>query len=291
MKLIECYQQNKPVLSLEVSPPRRNAPIDTVAQIFDTLHRLVELNPSYISVTYGAGGSTRGNTVEIASRIKNDYGIESMAHLTCVGHSRQDIDSILKQMAEKGIDNILALRGDMPENEPDYDIKSQDYHYAVELIREVKAKTDFCIVAAAYPEGHPESRRLSQDLHHLKEKVDAGVDFLITQMFFNNRVYYEFMERTAAIGVNVPIVPGVFPVLHARQIRRTIYLCGASIPADLLRLVDKYEDQPAEMVKAGIDYAAGQIVDLLENGVPGIHFYTMNKAEQAREILQKAGMV
>lgn len=290
MKLIECYQSPKPILSLEISPPKRNAPIDTVAQIFDTLAQLVTLKPSYISVTYGAGGSTRGNTVEIASRIKNDYGIESMAHLTCVGHRRQDIDSILNQMREKGIDNILALRGDLPDNQPDYDIRNQDYHYAVELIQEVKAKTDFCIVAAAYPEGHPESRRLSQDLQHLKEKVEAGVDFLITQMFFNNRVYYEFMERTAAIGINVPIVPGVFPVLHARQIRRTIYLCGASIPAELLRLVDKWEDQPAEMEKAGIDYAAGQILDLLDNGVPGIHFYTMNKAQQAAEILHQAGL-
>lgn len=290
MKLIDCYKKNIPVLSLEISPPKRNASIDTVAQIFDTIAQLVELKPGYISVTYGAGGSTRGNTVEIASRIKNDYGIESMAHLTCVGHSRRDIDSILDQMLDRGIDNILALRGDLPENQPDYDPSHQDYHYAVELIREVRAKADFCVVAAAYPEGHPESRRLSQDLRHLKEKVDAGVDFLITQMFFNNRVYYEFMERTAAIGIDVPIVPGVFPVMHARQIRRTIYLCGASIPAELLRLTDKYEDKPEEMEKAGIDYAAGQILDLLENGAPGIHFYTMNKARQAREILHKAGL-
>lgn len=290
MKLINCYRHKSPVLSLEISPPKRNAPVDTVAQIFETIALLVELQPSFISVTYGAGGSTRGNTVEIASRIKNDYGIESMAHLTCVGHSRQDIDSILNQMLEQGIDNILALRGDLPEDQPDYDPASQDYHYAVELVREIKAKADLCVVAAAYPEGHPESRRLSQDLLHLKEKVEAGVDFLITQMFFNNRVYYEFMERTAALGINVPIVPGIFPVLHARQIRRTIYLCGASIPADLLRLTDKYEDQPAEMEKAGIDYAAAQIVDLLENGAPGIHFYTMNKAVQAREILHKAGL-
>lgn len=291
MKLIECFKQKEPVLSLEISPPRRDATPASFDQIFRTLDQLVALEPCFISVTYGAGGSTRENTVEIASRIKKDYGIESMAHLTCVSLSRSEVDSMLNRMMEMGIDNVLALRGDVPDNEPDFDLSNLDYHYAVELIREIKARTNLGIVAAAYPEGHPESRRLSDDLRHLKEKVDAGVDFLITQLFFNNRVYYDFIERCEAKGIDVPIVPGIFPVLHARQIRRTIYLCGASVPAELLRLVDKYEDKPEDMEKAGIDYAVLQIRDLLENGVPGIHLYTMNKADPVVQIVKQAGLV
>ena len=269
-------------MSLEIFPPGAEYPLES---IFATLDRLTQLEPSFISVTYGAAGSNRARTVEIAARIKKQYGLEALAHLTCVGHTRTEVDLILDHLIAEGIDNIMALRGDLPADNPSFDLASQDYHYAVELIRDAKKKYDFGIAAAAYPEGHPESRRLNDDLLHLRQKVNAGVDVLITQLFFDNRIYYDFLEKAQRLAINVPIVPGIMPVLSAKQIKRMIYLCGASMPARLLKLVDRYEHDSEAMEKAGIEYASEQIQDLLSNRVPGIHLYSMNKWAQISQIV------
>jgi len=286
MKIKEFYQGDKPILSLEIFPPGADYPLET---IFATLDKLTQLEPSFISVTYGAGGSNRARTVEIAARIKKQYGMEALAHLTCVGHSRAEVDAILANLITEGIENIMALRGDLPADDPDFDLSGQDYHYAVELIRDARAKYSFGIAAAAYPEGHPECRRLSEDLVYLRQKVNAGADLLITQLFFDNRIYYDFLEKAHRVAINVPIVPGIMPVLNAKQIKRMIYLGGASIPARLLKLVDKYENSPAEMEKAGIEYASQQIEDLMNNRVPGVHLYTMNKWAQISQIVKNVG--
>jgi methylenetetrahydrofolate reductase (NADPH) len=287
MKIKEFYKGDRPVLSLEIFPPGADYPLES---IFTTLDQLTQLAPKFISVTYGAAGSNRARTVEIAARIKKQYGMEALAHLTCVGHTRAEVDTILDSLIAEGVDNIMALRGDLPVDDPDFVIASQDYHYAVELIRDAKKKYDFGIAAAAYPEGHPESRRLHEDLLYLRQKVNAGVDLLITQLFFDNRVYYDFLEKAQRVAINVPIVPGIMPVLSARQIKRIVYLCGASMPARLLKLVDRYEDNPEAMEKAGIEYASEQIEDLLSCHVPGIHLYTMNKWAQITEVVNNVGL-
>lgn len=287
MKIGSFYGEGKPVLSFEVFPPKPDYPLDT---IFKTIEELQKLNPKYISVTYGAGGSNRDRTVEIAAKIKKDYNIESLAHLTCVKHTRAEVNAILDQLMQANIRNVLALRGDVPEDEPDFDFASQEYRYAYELVEDVKQKADFGIAAAAYPEGHSECSRLNRDLTHLKAKVERGVDFLITQLFFDNRIYYDFIDKAIGVGINCPIVPGIIPVLNAKQIKRIIYLCGASIPSKMLKLVDKYDDKPVDMEKAGIEYASNQLEDLLNNKVPGIHLYTMNKSEQITQIVTNVGI-
>lgn len=288
MKIKELYKSEKPVLSLEVFPPRIDYPLETV---FKTLDNLKLLEPGYISVTYGAGGSNRARTVEIAARIKKEYGIESQAHLTCVSHTKNEIESVLNELLNQGVENIMALRGDPPQDDIYFDFNTQEYRYALELIKDIKNHSEcFGIGAAAHPEGHPECRRLGEDIVNLKEKVDAGVDFLITQLFFDNRIYYEFIDRAIRAGIKCPIVPGIMPVLNARQIRRIIYLCGASIPAKLLILVDKYDNNPEGMAKAGVEYASQQVEDLLNNKVPGIHLYTMNRSKQITEIVKNVGL-
>jgi methylenetetrahydrofolate reductase (NADPH) len=287
LKLIELYKGERVVLSLEIFPPRPDYPLSTV---FDTLDELKKLNPDFISVTYGAGGSNAGRAVEIASRIKKEYGVEPLAHLTCVQHTRQEIASVLDRLWAQGIQNILALRGDPPANDPHFDLSPQEYRYAFELITDAKKKADFGMAAAAYPEGHPECKRLSEDLNYLKQKVEAGADFLITQLFFDNRIYYDFMEKAQGKGIGCPIIPGIMPVLNAGQIKRMVYLSGASIPGKLLALVDKYENSPDDMEKAGIEYASQQIDDLVDNGVLGIHLYTMNKAYQTGQIVKNVGL-
>lgn len=286
MKIKELFGGKGPVLSLEVFPPKLDYPLDTV---FETLDHLQVLKPDYISVTYGAGGGKQGRTVEIASKIREQYGIEALAHLTCVGHSREEMIAILNDLQNKGIENILALRGDPPQDIPDFDFKEQDYVFAADLIREARKTADFGIAAAAYPEGHPECGRLIDDLLFLKQKVDAGADFLITQMFFDNRVFYEFIDKALRLRINVPIVAGIMPVLSAGQIKRMVYLSGASIPGKLLKLIDQYEHNPEDMKKAGIEYASRQIEDLLDNKVAGLHLYTMNKWTEMLEIADNVG--
>jgi len=287
VKLLEFYNSSKVVLSLEIFPPKQNYPLESV---FTTLDGLQKLNPHFISVTYGAGGSTLGRTVEIAARIKSEYNIEPLAHLTCARHTRDEVTTILKKLWDLNIHNILALRGDPPADDLDFDFTRQEYRYAYELIKDAKATADFGIAAAAYPEGHIECRRISEDLRNLKQKVDAGVDFLITQLFFNNLVFYDFVEKAHNIGISCPIIPGIMPVLNASQIIRMASLCGASIPAKLLIMVDKYQHNPVDMEKAGIDYASEQIIDLIENKVPGIHLMTMNKTSQTAQIVANVSL-
>lgn len=287
MKISEIYSKPGPIISFEVFPPKPDTPLEA---LFDTIGQLKELNPAFISVTYGAGGSSKGRTVEIASRIKNQYGLEAMSHLTCVGQSKSDISSVLDQMEQAGIENILALRGDPPANMPDFDFSKGEFRYASELTRFIhqtdhRRQKRFCIVGAAYPEGHRASSRIDQDWQNLKAKVDAGAEALITQLFFDNRVFYHFLDQVRRIGIQCPIVPGIMPVFNAKQIKRIISLCGASMPADLLLLTEKYGDSADDMRKAGVEFAIKQIRDLLANGVKAIHLEPLNKAELAREIL------
>ena len=286
MSINQLFANKKPVVSLEIFPPKPDYPIET---IFSTLDGLSEMKPDFISVTYGAGGSSCARTVQIASKVKNDYGVETLAHLTCVGATRLATDDVLKQLQNENIGNVLALRGDLPPEIPCDN--GCDYHaYAKDLISHIKAKFDFCIGAAAYPEGHPRCPTLEMDRQRLKEKVDAGASFLITQLFFDNRCFYEMMADLHRIGVDCPVTAGIMPVMNSAQIRRITELCGASIPQKLSAMLDKYGDRPAEMEKAGIEYACAQIGELVENGVAGIHLYTMNKPRQTQEILRQAGL-
>ncbi|MCX8129239.1 MAG: methylenetetrahydrofolate reductase [NAD(P)H] [Clostridia bacterium] len=286
MKIIDIFKTKKPVLAFEMFPPKPDVPLES---IFDSLEEFKSLRPDYISVTYGAGGSQKGRTVEIASKIKNEYGIESMAHFTCVGHSCEEIDNMLELMKEHKLENILALRGDAPVNQPDFDFSKNVYKYANELIKHIKSKNDFCIAAAAYLEGHPECRLLRDDLRNLKNKVDEGVSFLLTQFFFDNRLYYDFIEKAASIGISCPIMPGIMPIFNT-NIKVMTAKSGCSIPAKLVLMIDKYSDNAEDLRKAGVEYAAGQIRDLIANGAPGVHLYTMNRKKSTREILEQAGL-
>ncbi len=288
MYIKSLYQQKKPVLSFEIFPPKPEYSLETV---FKTIEGLKDLKPDFISVTYGAGGSNRGRTIEIASRIKKTYGIETVAHLTCVGHSPAELDQIITQMKAEGIENILALRGDPPRDQSDFTFQPGYYRYAVELVKHLSQHTGFCIGAAAYAEGHTDSRRWQDDWDHLRGKVEAGVDFLLTQLYFDNRIFYNFKENLLRMGITVPVSPGIMPVLNPNQIKRMIYLSGASLPAKLLQLFDKYGDRPEEFEKVGIEYAINQINDLIESGVEGIHLCTMNRVEQTRTIIENLNLM
>lgn len=286
MRIIDLYFKKKPVVSCEIFPPKPDSPLET---IFATLAGLSEMNPDFISVTYGAGGSSCARTVQIAATVKNDYGVETLAHLTCVGADRTATDEVLAQLKNCGIENILALRGDLPEG---MEIAPGGvYHeYAKDLIAHLHSQHDFCIAAAAYPEVHPRCPDLALDRERLRQKVAAGASLLITQLFFDNAMFYRMLEQIRALGVSCPVAAGIMPVLNASQIRRITSLCGATIPAGLSALLQKYGDKPAEMEQAGIDYACEQIADLVSQGVDGIHLYTMNKPKQTKTILTQTGL-
>jgi methylenetetrahydrofolate reductase (NADPH) len=282
MRIKELFKNKKPVIAFELFPPKPDVPLDT---IYNHLEQFEALRPDYISVTYGAGGSQKGRTLEIAAKIKNIYHIESMAHFTCVGHTIEEIDNMLTSMHEIGLENILALRGDPPANQPDFDFSKNVYSYAYELVSHIRKVNNFCIASAAYVEGHVDSKRLSEDLSHLKEKVDAGADFLITQLFFDNRFFYDFMEKARSKGIDCPVSAGIMPIFKADQIKSITAKSGCSIPAKLVLMMDKYQDNPDDLLKAGIEYAAMQIRDLIDNGVDGIHLYTMNRPKSTAEII------
>ncbi len=285
MRIADIYKEKQdPILSLEVFPPKPGLSLKTV---FRTLDGLCDLNPSFVSVTYASQGESTNRTVEIASRVRKDYSCESLAHMTCIGHSRDEVASVLDKLEASGINNILALRGDIPEK---FNNSKQDYHYASELIAEIASQRSFCIGAAAYPEGHIESKRISHDLDNLKRKVNAGAEFLITQLFFDNRIFYDFQERMSYRNIDVPLVAGIMPILNYKQIKRILMMCEVSIPAKLLNLFDKYSDHPADLAKAGVDYAIEQISDLAKEGVDGIHLYTMNRVSQVREIVFQSNL-
>jgi methylenetetrahydrofolate reductase (NADPH) len=287
MKLSDLFNKEKTVVSFEIFPPKQTITLET---IFKTTEGLQTLNPDFISITYGAGGSASDRTIETADKIKNTYGVEALAHLTCINSHKDDIETMLNQLQAYKINNILAMRGDYPLDKNSSKTKPNSYQYAKDLIAHIKSHHDFCIAAAAYPEGHLECPNLSLDTQHLKEKVASGTDFLITQIFFDNKVLYDFLNRIRQVNIKVPVCAGIMPLLNSRQVARIHSLCGASIPKPLQTIIEKYENSPADFEKAGIEYACSQIIDLIANKVDGIHLYTMNKLDQSKTIIQQTGL-
>lgn len=279
MKIAQLFNDERTVFSFEVFPPKRDHAIDT---IYETLDELQDLKPDFISVTYGASGSLADNsTCEIASAIKHRYGIESAAHLTCVNSTKEEVTEVLRRLHENEIENILALRGDIVPDVP----RKNDFKYASELVSFIKETDyDFGISGACYPEGHQNSRNQVDDILNLKKKVDAGAEHLISQLFFDNNLFYDFVEKARIAGINVPIEAGIMPVVNKKQIERMVSLCGASLPSKFTKMMSRYEHKPEAMRDAGIAYAVNQIVDLVSQGVDGIHLYTMNNPYIARRI-------
>jgi len=280
-------ERGEPVFSFEFFPPRTD---EGRAAFVDAVRRLRPLGPGFVSVTWGAGGSTRGRTLEMVMCCKREFEIEAMAHVTCVGATRTQLVDALNELMDAGIENILALRGDPPRGQREFVATEGGLHHAsdlVELAREVAAKRNqrLCIGAACYPEGHPECRNVLQDLAHLKVKVDAGVDFLVTQLFFDTRTYVEFVGRARAAGIVVPILPGLMPVTNVEQIRRFTTLCGAAVPPMLSAALRVRGDDPDATLQLGVAYASLQAAELLRSGAPGIHFYTLNKSPATRAIV------
>jgi methylenetetrahydrofolate reductase (NADPH) len=278
MFIKDIYKAKKPVISFEVFPPNERFPVE---KVYDTIDELVKFEPDFISVTYGAGGTTRGRTVEIASRIKNVNNTEVLAHLTCIGADKGEINDILDDLHSKGVENVLALRGDYPS---DGSIPEGEFKYAYELVKQVNEKGGFSIGGAFYPEGHLESNDL-MDLFYLKRKTEEGTDFLISQIFFDNQFFYDFKKKAEKMQIDVPLVAGIMPVTDAKQIKRITALCGSTIPPKFQRMLDKYEDNPKALKDAGIAYAVEQIVDLIASGVDGIHLYTMNRVDTTQRIM------
>ena len=277
MKIKDILAQDKPVLSFEVFPPKEEAAFEPVeAAAFE----IAKLSPAFMSVTHGAGGGTSKYTVEIAAELKEKFGVTSLAHLTCVASSREHVHRVVERLKEHEICNIMALRGDIPKD----GVIHHDYKYASELIAELKTLGDFCIGGACYPEGHVESATKAEDILHLKEKVNAGCDFLTTQMFFDNDLLYNFLYQIREKGITVPVVAGIMPVTNAKQMKRILSMSGAYIPSKFRAIVDKFGDNPAAMRQAGVAYATDQIVDLIANGVNAIHVYSMNKPDVAAQI-------
>lgn len=281
MKISEIFNTNKTVFSLEIFPPKKNQ--GGIEHIYSTLDGLKDIKPDFISVTYGAGGNLAdSSTADICRIIKEKYNITSIAHLTCVNNSKEDISAILKMLNEYGIENILALRGDInPDIEP-----KKDFTYASELIEFIKSKGDFGISAACYPEGHIQSNSLVEDILNVKKKVDAGAEHLVSQLFFDNSFFYNLQEKAAIAGINVPIEAGIMPVLNKSQIERMVSMCGASLPPKFTKMCSRFADNPEALREAGIAYAIDQIVDLISNGVDGIHLYTMNNPYVATKIFE-----
>lgn len=282
MRLIEILNRKELSLSFEVFPPKTQDSFDIVEE---SIEKIAQLHPSFVSVTYGAGGGTSKYTLDIAKNIKEKYQVETLAHLTCVSSSKESIKEKIQDMLDCGIENVMALRGDIPEDKINEDRSKWDYQYAVQLVRDIKASgANFCIGAACYPEGHPESTNSKDDIIHLKEKVDAGVDFLTTQMFFDNDLLYAFLYKIREAGINVPIIAGIMPITNAKQVDRAIKLSGSFMPKRFRSLVDRFGDDPDAMKQAGIAYATDQIIDLYANGITNVHVYTMNKPDVAAKI-------
>ena len=285
MDLMEKFRSKQLVVSFEVFPPKNDAAYAPVEAAVDAL---ASFSPDFISVTYGAGGGTSVNTPKIAAHIENDLHIPAMAHLTCASSDKQTVHNVLQDLKTRGVRNVLALRGDLPENfVPDDDY----YRYASELVKAVREFGGFTVGAACYPEGHVEAASPEQDLENLKRKVDCGVDFLVTQMFFDNSVLYSFLYRALKKGIDIPVCAGIMPVMNPKQIARSCKLSGTTLPARLKTVVDKFADDPQAMPQAGIPYATEQIIELLANGVSAIHIYTMNRPEVAGAIMRNLSSI
>ena len=282
MKLSELFKENKLSLSFEVFPPKTDMAFDSVKHATE---EIAKLHPSFMSVTYGAGGGTSKYTLEIAKNIKETYGVPTLAHLTCVSSTRETVKAKICEIKEAGIENIMALRGDLTPELENSDRSKWAYRHAVDLIREIKdVDGDFCIGGACYPEIHPESANQTEDIKYLKEKVDAGCDFLTTQMFFDNNLLYNFLYKIREAGITVPVIPGIMPITNANQVDRAIKLSGSFMPQRFKSLVDKFGSSPAAMKQAGIAYATDQIIDLYANGITNVHVYSMNKPDVAEKI-------
>ena len=284
MKLTEILNRKELSLSFEVFPPKNEDVFDVVK---DATEKIAALKPSFVSVTYGAGGGTSKYTLEIAKNIKRAYGVETLAHLTCVSSDKNTVKERIKDMIDSGIENVMALRGDIPEDKIHDDRSRWDYKHAVDLIREIKMSgADFCIGGACYPEKHPESATSKDDIAFLKEKVDAGCDFLTTQMFFDNDLLYAFLYKMREAGITIPIIAGIMPITSAKQVERAIKLSGSFMPRRFKSLVDRFGNDPSAMKQAGIAYATDQIIDLYANNVKNVHVYTMNKPDVAEKIMR-----
>ena len=284
MKISELLKQDKVTLSFEVFPPKTSSSYESVAR---ATQEIAALRPDFMSVTYGAGGGTSEHTVNIAADLKKKYDVTVLTHLTCVSSTREHVAKMVQKYKENGIENILALRGDIPEGGAPH----SDYHYAAELVRDIKSQGDFCIGGACYPEGHVENEHKEDDIKYLKQKVDSGVDFLTTQMFFDNDIHYNFLYRIREAGITVPVLPGIMPITTAAQMKRSQELSGTVFPRRFLALLDRFGDYPDAMKQAGIAYATDQIIDLLANGVKNIHVYSMNKPEVAAKIMENLSEV
>ena len=286
MKIRDILKEKSVTISCEIFPPKKDADFEGVVA---AARGIAALRPDFISVTYGASGGTSQNTVKIASMIQQEMGVTSIAHLTCASSTREQVREVIGEIRSAGVENILALRGDIPTG-ADFPVPNQS-RYASELTAEIRAGGDFCIGGACYPEGHVECASREEDLDHLKAKVDMGCDFLTTQMFFDNSLLYRFLYRAMAHGITVPVLAGIMPVTNSKQIRRITQLSGTQLPMRFLTMLDKFGDNPAAMKQAGIAYATEQIIDLISNGVRGIHLYTMNKPDIAAAIFQNLSHV
>lgn len=279
MKISEILAQRKLTISFEIFPPKQDSAYDSV---IGCTEELATYKPDFISVTYGAGGGTSANTVKIASHLQ-DIGVTPLAHLTCLSSTRKEVHRIVDELADRGIENILALRGDRPKD-PSF-IPPGEYSWASDLVSDIRSRGDFCIGGACYPEGHPETAHKDQDIENLKIKTDAGCSFLTTQMFFDNNMLYSFLYRAQAKGIHVPVLAGIMPVTNGAQLKRMVELSNAYLPPKFLSLIDRFGDNNDAMKQAGIAYATEQIIDLITNGVRGIHIYAMNKPEVVRKIM------
>lgn len=281
MKIKDLLTSNTLSLSFEVFPPKTETSFESVKT---ATKEIAKLKPSFMSVTYGAGGGTSKYTLQIAKNIKELYGVPTLSHLTCVSSTKETVSQKIKEIKAANITNVMALRGDIPPELENDDRTKWDYRYAIDLIRELKEAGDFCIGAACYPEIHPESKNQHEDIFYLKEKVNAGVDFLTTQMFFDNNLLYNFLYKIREAGITVPVIPGIMPITNANQVERAIKLSGSFMPQRFKSLVDKFGSDPAAMKQAGIAYATDQIIDLYANGIKNVHVYSMNKPDVAAKI-------
>lgn len=289
MKISELLSKGTLSLSFEVFPPKTDSAFDTVKHATE---EIAKLHPSFMSVTYGAGGGTSRYTLDIAKNIKTRYGVPTLAHLTCVSSTKDTVAGMIQTLQTAGIQNVLALRGDIPKELENADRSGWHYHHAVDLIAELKESgADFCIGAACYPEVHPESANQKEDIRHLKEKVDAGCSFLTTQMFFDNNVLYNFLYKIREAGITVPVIPGIMPITNAGQVERAVKLSGSFMPRRFASLVDKFGADSAAMKQAGIAYATDQIIDLYANGIQNVHVYSMNKPDVAEHIGQNLSSI
>lgn len=281
MKIIDTIGKTLS-LSFEVFPPKTES---SYASVEAATEEIAKLHPAFMSVTYGAGGGTSKYTLDIAQNIKKLYGVPTLAHLTCVSSTKESVRQKITEIKASGIQNVMALRGDIPENIQNSDRTHWDYRYAIDLVRELRdTDGDFCIGGACYPEIHPESANQAEDIRHLREKVDAGCDFLTTQMFFDNHLLYNFLYKIREAGITVPVIPGIMPITNANQVQRAIKLSGSFMPQRFKSLVDRFGDDPAAMKQAGIAYATDQIIDLYANGITNVHVYSMNKPDVAAKI-------